>query len=203
MKRLAVILALAGVILAGAGSWIHVKAWLSQVLLRAAWERTLNGATDARPWPWADTRPVARLVVGGEDSIVLEGSNGRALAFAPGHVEHTARPGEPGNCVITAHRDTHFAALRHVRAGDVISVQRPDGRWFRYRVDGRRVVDERETWVTRSTGEATLTLITCWPFEAIVAGGRERLVVTARTITAPDRPIRFADSSRSPTCYAE
>lgn len=182
MRRLAIPLALAGVLLAGAGSWIHIKAWLSQVLLRAAWERTLRGERDARPWPWADTRPVARLVIGGKDFVILEGSNGRALAFAPGHVEHTALPGEPGNCVITAHRDTHFAALRDVRAGDVISVQRPDGRWLRYRVEGRRVVDERDTWVTRGTAEATLTLITCWPFDAIAAGGRGRLVVVGTAV---------------------
>ena len=182
MRRLAILAAVAGVVLAGAGLWIPIKARLSQVLLRAAWERTLRGERDARPWPWADTRPVGRLVIEGEELVILEGSNGRALAFAPGHVEHTARPGEAGNCVITAHRDTHFAALREVRVGDVVSLQRPDGRWLRYRVATQRVVDERDTWVTRSTGETTLTLITCWPFEAIAAGGRGRFVTVARAL---------------------
>ena len=84
--------------------------------------------------------------------------------------------------MITAHRDTHFAALREVRVGDVVSLQRPDGRWLRYRVAAQRIVDERDTWVTRSTGETTLTLITCWPFDAIAAGGRERFVTVARAL---------------------
>lgn len=189
MKRIAIVAGLAGLILAGSGAWIHVKARLSQVLLRAAWERTLAGETDARPWPWADTRPVARMTIGESDFIVLEGSNGSALAFAPGHIEHTALPGEDGNCVITAHRDTHFAALRDARERDVVALQRPDGTWVRYEIEARRVIDERDTWITRSTGEAALTLVTCWPFDAVAAGGSGRYAVSARRTTSRGRSI--------------
>ncbi len=164
------------------GMWIHVKAGLAQVLLRVAWERTLAGEANARPWPWADTRPVARMLLErtGSDFIVLEGANGRALAFAPGHLEGSASPGARGNCVITAHRDTHFTALRDLRNGDIVRVQRVDGGWSTYRVDSQRVVDKRDTWVTRATDDATLTLITCYPFDAIVPGGRARYVIRAR-----------------------
>lgn len=178
-RAVAVALTIGGLAAVTSGTWIHLKAALAQVLLRAAWERTLAGARDARPWPWADTRPIARLRVGSEDFIVLEGANGRALAFAPAHLEKTAAPGERGNCVITAHRDTHFAALADVRRGDVVRVQRADGRWFTYRVEGMQVVDERDTWITRSTDRRTLTLVTCHPFDAVVPGGPERYVVTA------------------------
>lgn len=180
MKR-ALLICLAVLAIAN-GTWIHVKARLSQVLLRVAWERTLGGEPDARPWPWADTRPVARMILErtGSDFIVLEGANGRVLAFAPGHLEGSARPGERGNCVITAHRDTHFTALRDARNGDVIRVQRTDGRWSAYRIESQRVVDKHDTWVTHATEDATLTLITCYPFDAIVPGGRERFVVVAQ-----------------------
>lgn len=173
MKRVLVVLAL--IAMAG-GAWIHVKAQLAQVLLRVAWHR------QTKPWPWADTHPVARLIIGDDDFIVLEGSNGRALAFAPGHLEHTAQPGQPGNCVISAHRDTHFAALRNVRTGDTIRVQRPDGRWVAYTVTEQHVVDKRDVWVTRSTDAATLTLVTCYPFDALVAGGPQRYVVMAAAV---------------------
>jgi len=168
------------------GAWIPAKAVLAQVLLRAAWQRTLHGATDARPWPWADTRPVARIVIDrtGSDFIVLEGANGRALAFAPGHLEHTALPGESGNCVLSAHRDTHFAALRDLAPGDVVRLQRDDGRWFTYRVESHRVVDKHDMWVTQSSGVASLTLITCYPFDAIVPGGPQRYVIRAISIAA-------------------
>lgn len=175
MKRMLVAIALVAI---AAGAWIQVKAQLAQVLLRVAWQR------QSKPWPWADTHPVARMIVGDDDFIVLEGSNGRALAFAPGHLEGTAMPGERGNCVISAHRDTHFSALRDVRAGDVIRVQRIDGRWVEYTVAEQRVVDKRDVWVTRSSGETTLTLVTCYPFDAIVAGGPQRYVLTARVAAA-------------------
>jgi sortase A len=175
VKRVLIALALIAI---AASAWIHVQAQLAQVLLRVAWHR------QTKPWPWADTHPVARMIVGDDDLIVLEGSNGRALAFAPGHLEHTAMPGERGNCVISAHRDTHFSALRDVRAGDVIRVQRTDGRWVEYIVAEQRVVDKRDVWVTRSSGETTLTLVTCYPFDAIVAGGPQRYVLTARAAAA-------------------
>ena len=44
-------------------AYVHAKAWLGQQLLLDAWPRsgTLSGAV--KPWPWADTHPVARLVV--------------------------------------------------------------------------------------------------------------------------------------------
>lgn len=183
MKKLVVrTLAVLGIAALAHGSWIHVKAQLAQVLLRVAWERTLRGAEEARPWPWADTHPVARIVVAGEDFIVLEGANGSALAFAPGHLEHTALPGHDGNAVISAHRDTHFAALRDVRDGDTIRVQRRDGIWRTYSVAARRVVHERDTWVTRDVGGTHLTLVTCWPFDAVVPGGEERYVVSAGAV---------------------
>lgn len=58
----------------GSGAWIYVKAQLAQVLLQRAWAGTLAGQRDVKPWPWADTWPVARLVVPslGIDQIVLK-----------------------------------------------------------------------------------------------------------------------------------
>jgi sortase A len=180
-KAFAVLMVL-GLTALARGFWIPAKAVVAQVLLRASWQRTLGGEHDARPWPWADTRPVARIAIErtGSDFIVLEGTSGSALAFAPGHLEHTALPGMSGNCVISAHRDTHFAGLRSVVRGDLVRVQRGDGRWFRYRVEGHRIVDEKDTWITRSRGVPMLTLVTCYPFDAIVPGGSQRYVITAR-----------------------
>jgi sortase A len=180
MKRLLTIALVAiGVSAAGNGLWIHAKAAVAQVLLRDAWWRTLHGTGPSRPWPWADTYPVARLRIErtGSDIIVLAGSSGRTLAFGPGHVDNTPLPGERGNSVIAGHRDTHFTVLRELRDGDVVRVQRADGTWHRYTVAAQHVVDERDTWVTRSTDARTLTLITCYPFDAVAAGGPGRYVV--------------------------
>ncbi|MBT8063350.1 MAG: class GN sortase, partial [Gammaproteobacteria bacterium] len=65
--------------------WIPAKAELAQWLMARAWQRSLEGSTDVRPWPWADTRPVAVLEAPrlGIRQFVLEGASGRNLAFGP------------------------------------------------------------------------------------------------------------------------
>jgi len=169
----------------GQGSYIQAKAWLAQVLIKQAWARTLEGDTHARPWPWADPWPVARLVVLGRDleRYVLAGANGRAIAFGPGHVFGTPLPGETGNSVIGAHRDTHFAFLRDMKPGEEIVVEKSAGVTRRYRVAGAEIVDKSDTRVlAQRLGESRLTLVTCYPFDALRAGGPQRYVVTALAI---------------------
>jgi sortase A len=169
----------------GQGGYIQAKAWLAQVLIKQAWVHTLQGEQHAKPWPWADTWPVARLTVParGIERYVLAGANGRSIAFGPGHVFGTPLPGEAGNSVIGAHRDTHFSFLRDVRQGEEIVVERADGTQRRYRVAHSEIVDKRDTAaLAQTTGEARLTLVTCYPFDALRAGGPLRYVVTARAI---------------------
>lgn len=169
----------------GQGTYIHAKAWLAQVLIEQAWARTLAGEAQARPWPWADTWPVARISVPGRgiERFILAGANGRSIAFGPGHVFGTPLPGATGNSVIGAHRDTHFAFLREVRRGEEIVVERADGTQRRYRVAHSEIVDKRDTRVlAQNDDEARLTLVTCYPFDALRAGGPLRYVVTARAV---------------------
>jgi len=169
----------------GQGAYIQAKAWLAQVLIKQAWARTLEGEIQARPWPWADTWPVARITVPGRDieRYVLAGANGRAIAFGPGHVFGTPLPGETGNSVIGAHRDTHFAFLRELQPGEILVVEKSVGTTRRYRVTGAEIVDKSETRVlAQRLGESRLTLITCYPFDALRAGGPLRYVVTAKAI---------------------
>lgn len=154
----------------GQAGWIHAKAQLAQVLLDRAWRARLAGATEraARPWPWADTAPIARLQVPrlAVDEIVLAGASGRSLAFGPGHLNGTALPGEQGNAVIAGHRDTHFAFLAEITPGDIVRLQRPDGVWVRYRVSGSAVVDARSAVLDAAPDRTVVTLVTCWPFES-------------------------------------
>lgn len=163
------------------GVWIPAKAAAAQVLLDRAWERTRSGEERARPWPWADHRPVARIRVPRLEVsvIVLEGATGASLAFGPGHLAGSALPGAPGNAVIAGHRDTHFAFLRELREGDAIVIERPTGPPRRYAVTEASVVHERDLSPLAESEEAALTLITCFPFEAPTPGGPERYVVRA------------------------
>ncbi|MEW6639732.1 MAG: class GN sortase [Pseudomonadota bacterium] len=168
----AALLALGGLVLLGDGLWIHAKALLAQVLLERAFAATVATGQMTKPWPWADTWPVARLTVPriGASAVVLAGSSGQALAFGPGHVEQTPDAGERGVAVYAAHRDTHFAFLKSVVPGDVIVVTRTDGRVFRYRADGATVVAFDATGIDPQAAGHELVLSTCWPFDAVTPG---------------------------------
>lgn len=171
----------------GHGAYIYAKAALAQLLLRQAWQDTQQGQAAVKPWPWADTYPVARLTMPQQDVdlIVLAGASGRTLAFGPGHVDGTPLPGAAGNSVLSAHRDTHFAFLQHVQLGDEFSVENAQGQKKRYVARATRIVDQSDVSVMLATTEAELTLVTCYPFDAIRAGGPLRYIVTALPVPAP------------------
>ena len=164
--------------------WIHAKAFVAQSLIASSWKEAKATGRAQRPWPWADTRPIAKLTVAGRgvELYVLDGSTGRSLAFGPGHVDGTALPGSAGNSVIVAHRDTHFAFLRDLSADEEIAVEDAKGRTTRYRVREVAVVDKSETRVLEAADSPQLTLITCYPFDAIQPGTRLRYVVIADRI---------------------
>lgn len=164
----------------GAAGYIQAKAALAQHLIASSWRAALQGEARA-PWPWADTRPVARLTVPsrGVELFVLAGTSGRSLAFGPGHVDGTAMPGSAGNSVIVAHRDTHFAFLRDLAAAEVITIEDLKGRVTRYRVREVAVVDKGDTRLLDAADSPQLTLITCFPFDAVAPGTPLRYVVIA------------------------
>ncbi|HEV8502058.1 MAG TPA: class GN sortase [Casimicrobiaceae bacterium] len=167
------------------GLYLEAKATLGQVLLERAWLASKARGEEVKPWPWADMHPVARLRAPAQhaDLIVLAGATGRTLAWGPGHLDGSARAGEPGNAVFTAHRDTHFAFLAGVRPGDRLVVERPDGEQVDFRVDATAVVSVDALRLRAVTARPTLTLVTCYPFDAIAPNTRWRYVVSATRVT--------------------
>ncbi len=162
-------------------AYIPLKGWLAQLMLESAWERRRADGLAVRPWPWADTLPVARLRQTrlGVDQIVLAGASGRVLAFGPGHVTGSAPPGGVGNIVLSAHRDTHFRWLRLLRAGEELSLEGADGVQRRYRVADLAIHHESAVDLLERDAGDRLTLITCYPFDAVDPGTEQRYVVTA------------------------
>lgn len=161
------VLLLAGLVLCGEGVWLKAKAELSQVLLDDAWQRTLAGKADTRPWPWADITPAARLTLPRlkASTIVLDGTSGQALAFGPGLMHGSAAPGQPGLTLLAGHRDSHFDFLQFARLGDAITLTGPDGTSHTYRLTETRIVDATASTLTPGgTGTPTLALTTCYPF---------------------------------------
>ena len=168
----------------GQGAYIPAKAWLAQELMQRAWERAEAGRERPAPWPWADTWPVARLrALGGDiDLIVLAGGSGRTLAFGPGHLSASAMPGQRGNAVIAGHRDTHFSFLQRLAVGEALAVETVDGESHLYQVIDIDVVDSRRSSLLLDTDEGVLSLVTCYPFDALEPGGPMRYVVTAKML---------------------
>jgi len=179
--RIAVValLAIIGLGLVGQSLWIPLKAELAQWLLQRAWAQTQVSGQRVKPWPWADHYPVARLLWNeqGIDQIVLAGDSGNVLAFAPGEnltargIEHAAR-------IISGHRDTHFRFLQRVERGELFTLEGEQDR-RRYRVSDIRVVDADRVSIDPSDAPDTLLLVTCYPFDALTAGGSLRYVVSA------------------------
>jgi sortase A len=110
-------------------------------------------------------RPAAGSLVGRIEiprlklsAVIFEGTDDGTLDRGVGHLAGTATPGESGNLVLAGHRDTFFRPLKKIREGDEIDVTGPEG-VSRYKVEFTQIVGPEATEVLRSTGGATLTLL--------------------------------------------
>lgn len=180
-KSAAIIFFIVGLGLTGKGTYIRAKADLAMFLLRSSWQETIEKGVDIKPWPWADTWPVARLIVPEHeiDLVVLEGDSGNVLAFGPGHMPLSSLPGQPGNAIISGHRDTTFRFLEKVKIGDKITMQTQEGSMVPFKVVATRIIDEAVLDMNIETDVPLVTLVTCYPFDAVVSGGPERYLVFA------------------------
>lgn len=171
--------------LASAG-WIQGKAIIAQQLLNYSWNQALDDLSNDKkpkphkPWPWADTWPVAKLIVPQHhvEQIILAGDSGSSLAFGPGHSFASATPNSAGTTVISAHRDTHFQFLKDIKINETFYLQTAD-KTTRYHVYDLLVVDSRTYTIQTNTDNQTLVLVTCYPFDALTAGGSLRYLVFA------------------------
>ncbi|OUS24053.1 sortase, marine proteobacterial type [Gammaproteobacteria bacterium 45_16_T64] len=192
-----IVLILLGVSQLGHGGYLIIKAQLAQIMLEQAWAEAQDINRDVafdpvKPWPWADTSPLAKLRFDelNQSLIVLTGASGRNLAFGPAHVSGSAVLGEAGVSVIGGHRDTHFALLQHIGIQDQLSIELPSGEIIGYKVTNISVVDSRQSQIALDADRSTLALVACYPFDAVEAGGPLRFVVMAEAIKkSPNRLV--------------
>jgi sortase A len=114
------------------------------------------------------------------DAIIVEGTNGHDLLAGPGHITDTPQPGETGNAVVTAHRDTFFRHIYELTKGDVITIRR-SGRSYQYQVTGKKIVLPDDISVLRPSRDKRLTLITCYP-TYYIGPAPERLVIFSKML---------------------
>jgi sortase A len=179
----AVLCIIGAITLLGKSCWITLKAEVAQILLHKAFTQSMASGENIKPWSWADTWPVAEVRVPriGAEAIVLNGATSEALAFGPAWLPDTPKPGEPGTTVIAAHRDTHFAFLKHVAINDKIQITRTDGLSFNYKVTNLRIANWNTSGIDRHARGHHLVLSTCYPFDALTRGN-QRYIVEAELV---------------------
>jgi len=159
--------------------WIPAKAALGQVLLEYSWQQLLAGNPGVKPWTWADTHAIALLEVPRLKirQVLLSGASPRNLAWGP--VWFTINDGQlDGDVLLSGHRDTHFSFLQQVTTGDELRLNTGTTQ-MTYKVVQMEIVDSRTATLNPSIDTRRLTLVTCYPFDALQAGGPLRYVVTA------------------------
>lgn len=125
-------------------------------------------------------------------AVIVEGTDVFSMLIGPGHLAGTPQPGEAGNAVVSAHRDTFFRNIMKLKEGDHILVER-QGRTYTYAVAGFRIVKPADTSVTAPTRDNRLTLVTCDPAYYLGPAPR-RLVVVSKLLDAASPRIEVSKS---------
>jgi sortase A len=108
---------------------------------------------------------------------VVMGDNWEQLKKGIGQHLDTASPGQNGNMVVSAHNDIFgelFRDLDKLEPGDEVIVITQD-RSYTYIVTGTQIVNPTDVQVMDQTENATLTMISCYPYRK----DNKRIVVTA------------------------
>jgi LPXTG-site transpeptidase (sortase) family protein len=199
VNRRAISLALVviGVVLLGYVAGEYWGMYRSQKNLEAEWQRQAATVSAPEKAPISPDQLLTRLVIPkiDMDAIVVEGASRRELSEGPGHMKETAQPGENGNAVITAHRDTFFRHIYELNKGDQIQVRR-SGRSFTYEVTGKRIVMPEDISVIKSTNDPRLTLITCYP-TYYIGPAPKRLVVFSKLVNSDGQPVNQAAQAQA------
>ena len=202
-----------GVVLLGYVAGQYWGMYRSQKNLEAEWQRQAATASPAGtaavsvPGKMQDSAPGSAQVSADRiltrleipkiqmDAIVVEGASRHDLSEGPGHMKETAQPGENGNAVITAHRDTFFRHIYELNKGDQIQVRRR-GRTFTYEVTGKRIVMPEDISVIKPTTNPQLTLITCYP-TYYIGPAPKRLVVFSKLVGNDGQPVNQSAQAHS------
>ena len=184
MRKLVLLIIALGLSFFAYGVYIPAKAVLAQYLINDAWNDSISSGENHKPWKWADMHPVMKLSSDkhNQELIVLSCDKGNSLAFAPGYNLFSYMPNHGGTTVISAHRDTHFEFLQDVSISDVFELTDRNNKTSSYEVRDIKIIDATKQDIAIHSDQDEIKLITCYPFDAIVARGPLRYVITASMI---------------------
>ena len=115
------------------------------------------------------------------DAPVVQGDGWEQLKKGVGQSLGTVNPGERGNLVLSAHNDIFgeiFRELDQLNPGDLVIVH-TNQRSYTYIVVDTKIVEPSAVEVMDQTPQATITLISCYPY----LKDNKRIVVIARLQT--------------------
>jgi sortase A len=149
--------------------WLPVKASLSEQLISYSWHQTIDLQQKIKPWPWADTYPIAELVFErlNQSVVVLNGGDPTTLAFSVGAIAPFNQASSTQPFVVAGHRDSHFSFLNEVIMNDLISLADKHGQSQLYQVEAIDIVDASTGELPVLADSSQLILITCYPFTDI------------------------------------
>lgn len=199
MRRLAAVLIIVGVLVAGYPLVQKAYTWYWQQRYLAVWEKDLKSGEPAdTPGEMKENTPaegaggptpIGVLVI---DRInlrlpILDGTGGDKLWIGAGAWEQGAAIGEEGHTVIASHHVYNhgqlFNRLDEVQAGDEVVIE-TRSRTYRYVVYDRQVVPpEALTFEEALRGESLLSMVTCEYSRSRT--NPDRLVVKARSTWTP------------------
>ena len=184
-----IVLLISGGFLCLHASWLPVKGWLSHQLISYSWHQTIDFKQKNKPWPWADTYPIAELSFErlNKRVVVLNGGDPTTLAFSAGAIAPFNQTKSIKPFVVAGHRDGHFSFLNEVVMNDIISLTDQQGKSQLYQVEAVNIVDASTGELPVLADNSQLILITCYPFisasnigSATESDSNERYVITAR-----------------------
>ena len=160
-----------------------------QQLYMPSLPRAESSAALKKEEPVQKGRPIGTLEIPrlGLSSVVIEGDDTAALLFGVGHLSDTPLPWHGGNSVFAAHRDTFFRPLAGIRRNDIIKFSTADAE-YEYVVKELKVVKPTELTVLDPTPSATLTLITCFPFDYVGPAPNRFIVKAERRLPPAPQP---------------
>jgi LPXTG-site transpeptidase (sortase) family protein len=152
------------------------------------WSRDRVAAYEAaRHEPGAADAPLGVLRIEHLDIEVpvFDGAEEYNLNRGVARIIGTARVGETGNLGIAGHRDGFFRPLKDIELGDTFELETWHGT-EQYRVASIDIVEPEEIGVLAPSEDATITLVTCYPFY-FVGNAPQRFIVKGEKL---DQPVR-------------
>jgi sortase A len=133
----------------------------------------------------ASTGPQGLLVIPaiGLTAPVEEGTDDAELNVAVGHVATSVWPGVAGNAVLEAHDVSYFVNIDKLSPGDTISYETPCTTYV-YTVQSHQVVAQGAT--VYNTPTPTMSLLTCWPTDALWFTPSRYMVTASEVQTVPN-----------------